>query len=213
MVRDQLRRGGIHDEVVLAAFERVPRERFVPPDLVERAYADGALGIGYGQTISQQLMVAMMTEALAIPSWLAAHPGQSPLALDVGTGSGYQAAILAEVGARVISIERDERLSSAAAGRLVSFGYADRITCVVGDGSQGHPELAPYDAIVVGAAAPAVPPPLVDQLADGGRLVVPVGPRERQELRLVVREGAEFRERWLEACIFVPLVGRHGFSG
>jgi protein-L-isoaspartate(D-aspartate) O-methyltransferase len=213
MVRDQLRRGGIRDEAVLAAFERVPRERFVPPGSVERAYADAALSIGSGQTISQPLMVAIMTEALGLSAWFAAHPGQTPRVLDVGTGSGYQAAILAEMGAQVISIERDEGLSSAAAARLSALGYGPRVTCVVGDGSEGYATLAPYDAIVVGAAAPAVPPPLVHQLVDGGRLVIPVGPRDRQELRLVIRTEEGCREQSLEACIFVPLIGRHGFPG
>jgi len=129
----------------------------------------------------------------------------------VGTGSGYQAAILAELGASVISIERDESLSASAAARLAELGYGAHITCVIGDGSEGYMPGAPYDAIVVGAAAPIVPPPLVSQLADGGRLVIPVGPRERQELRLITRSGDTDEERRMEACIFVPLVGRHGF--
>ena len=211
MVRDQLLGGGLHDDAVRAAFERVPRECFVPAGSIERAYADSALSIGCGQTISQPFMVAVMTQALGVPAWRAAHQGASPRALDVGTGSGYQAAILAELGASVISIERDESLSGSAAARLAELGYGARITCVVGDGSEGYEPGAPYDAIVVGAAAPIVPSPLVSQLADGGRLVIPVGPRERQELRLITRSGDTDEERRMEACVFVPLVGRHGF--
>lgn len=211
MVRDQLLGGGLHDDAVRAAFERVPRECFVPAGSIERAYADSALSIGCGQTISQPFMVAVMTQALGVPAWRAAHQGASPRALDVGTGSGYQAAILAELGASVISIERDESLSASAAARLAELGYGAQITCVIGDGSEGYMLGAPYDAIVVGAAAPIVPPPLVSQLADGGRLVIPVGPRERQELRLITRSGDTDEERRMEACIFVPLVGRHGF--
>jgi len=211
MVDEQIAARGIHDSHVLAVMGSVLRHCFVPPDDLPWAYSDGPLPIGHGQTISQPLMVAVMTQALGVPAWRAAHPGASPHALDVGTGSGYQAAILAELGASVISIERDEALSGAAAARLAELGYGALITCVVGDGSEGYEPGAPYDAIVVGAAAPIVPRPLVSQLAGGGRLVIPVGPRERQELRLITRTGDSDEEQRMEACIFVPLVGRHGF--
>jgi len=211
MVEFQLRGGGIRDHDLLAVFERIPRERFVPAWLVDRAYDDSALGIGSGQTISQPYMVAVMTDALELTAWHRGHPGSRAHVLDVGTGSGYQAAVLAELGSDVVSIERDSALSEAARRRLDALGYGDRIRCVVGDGSNGWPGLAPYDAIVVGAAAPDVPEPLVVQLGDGGRLVVPVGRRDRQELRVVRRIGARIEERTLDPCVFVPLVGEHGF--
>lgn len=208
MVREQLRARGIRDEAVLAAMAQVPRERFLPPAMRALAYADGAQSIGRGQTISQPFMVARMTEALHLDTWAAAHPGEPLHVLDVGTGSGYQAAVLAAMGARVTTIERDEELAARAAATLFTLGVA--VHAVVGDGSAGHPEDAPYAAIVVAAAAPEVPGPLVDQLAPGGRLVLPVGPRDRQELTVVFRDGDRLIRRELEPCVFVPLLGRFG---
>ncbi|MFN8621997.1 MAG: protein-L-isoaspartate(D-aspartate) O-methyltransferase [Chloroflexota bacterium] len=208
MVREQLEARGIRDAAVLAAMASVPRERFVPPALRRDAYDDGALAIGHGQTISQPWIVARMTEALQLRAWSAAHPGRPPRVLDVGTGSGYQAAVLAAMGASVVSIERDAELSRRAAATLGGLGV--RLELVVGDGSLGHPPRAPYAAIVVAAAAPDVPRPLVEQLEDGGRLVLPIGPRSRQELTVVTREGDHVVRRELDPAVFVPLLGRYG---
>jgi protein-L-isoaspartate(D-aspartate) O-methyltransferase len=210
MVDEQLIARGIADPSTLAAMGKVERERFVPPDLRHRAYDDGALAIGGGQTISQPYIVARMTELLGLAAWSAVHPARSPAALDVGTGSGYQAAVLAELGARVTSIERDAGLAAAARDRLSDL--AERIVIVVGDGSEGWPEGAPYDAIVVGAAAPEVPEPLVEQLADGARLVIPIGRRDAQRIVLVRRDGARTLRTEHDPCVFVPLVGHHGFA-
>jgi protein-L-isoaspartate(D-aspartate) O-methyltransferase len=201
MVRDQLEGRGISDAATLAAMSSVPREQFMPPELRHRAYDDGAQSIGRGQTISQPYIVARMTEALAVSA------GDN--VLDVGTGSGYQAAVLATMGARVTSIERDEHLATEAADRLSKMGYD--VNVVVGDGTEGFSQKAPYDGIVVAAAAPTVPEPLREQLDDGGRLVLPVGARDRQRLMLVTRAGDEYSTSDLEPCVFVPLVGRHGF--
>ncbi|MDA8201308.1 MAG: protein-L-isoaspartate(D-aspartate) O-methyltransferase [Chloroflexi bacterium] len=206
-----LESAGIHDPAVLAAFARVPRERFVPPDLVEHAYEDEALGIGHGQTISQPYIVARMTELLRLR--VVPRPdGTRVRVLDVGTGSGYQAAILAAMGAEVVSIERDAELSSAAERRLGEVGLGDRVECVVGDGTEGWLGRAPYDGIVVAAASPQVPPPLLDQLASGGRLVIPIGPRDHQSLHALSRVGDAVEDRVLDPCVFVPLVGRFGFQ-
>lgn len=211
MLADQLERRGIDQPAVLEAMRRVPREHFVPPSLAARAYEDCAIGIGSGQTISQPFMVARMTQVLDIPGWMVRHPATTPSALDVGTGSGYQSAVLAAMGVRVTGIERDLELAQAAERRLREIGL--EIEVVVGDGSEGYPPRAPYDVIVVAAAAPAIPSPLVAQLADDGSLVVPVGDREQQRLVLVTRAGARVEERWLDPCVFVPLVGSHGFGG
>ena len=204
MVERQLRDRGIRDESVLRSMSILPRERFVPANLQANAYSDDALPIASGQSISQPYMVARMTELLA--------PRPGLRVLEVGTGSGYQAAVLAQIGCVVLSIERHEALADAARARLEGLGLAGAVRIVVGDGSLGVPEEAPFDGIVVTAAAPAVPPPLTGQLADEGRLVVPVGPRQRQELVLVVRRGAEFERFDCGACVFVPLVGKSGFS-
>ena len=212
MVRD-LRTTGPRDPDVLDAMARVPRERFVPPELVRYAYDDCALGIGHGQTISQPYIVARMTELLELPALRRADPSRRPRTLDVGTGSGYQAAVLADLGADVISIERDAGLSELAEERLGSLGFGDRVRCVVGDGTEGWPDGAPYDGIVVGAAAPEIPDPLVAQLAENGRLVIPIGPREYQALTVVTRSGRRIEQRTYDPCVFVPLVGRHGFPG
>ena len=212
MVRD-LQAGGTRDPDVLAALGRVPRERFVPPDLVNHAYADSALGIGRGQTISQPYIVARMTELTDLAGCRRRDPSRAPHALDVGTGSGYQAAVMAAMGVLVVSIERDRELSDAAADRLVATGFGDRVLCVVGDGGEGWPAGAPYDAIVVAAAAPQVPEPLVVQLADGGRLVIPIGTRDFQVLNVVTRVGTRLEEQSFDPCMFVPLLGRYGFPG
>jgi protein-L-isoaspartate(D-aspartate) O-methyltransferase len=201
MVRTQLQDRGITDQTTIAAMGSVPREWFLPRELRRRAYEDGAQSIGRGQTISQPYIVARMTEALALRS------GDS--ALDVGTGSGYQAAVLAAMGASVTSVERDASLAAEADARLAELGY--EVQVVVGDGTEGYPPNAPYDGIVVGAAAPDVPAPLVEQLRDGGNLVLPIGSRDRQLLTVVTRAGDHWSTRQLEPCVFVPLVGKFGF--
>jgi protein-L-isoaspartate(D-aspartate) O-methyltransferase len=206
----QLERRGITDSRVLEAMRAVPRERFVPPEMESSAYDDGALPIGCGQTISQPYIVASMTQALSLDEWSAAHEGARPKVLDVGTGSGYQAAVLAELGAEVVSIEREADLSQGAAEVLADLGY--EVKLVVGDGSNGVPEDAPFAAILVAAAAPAVPLPLVEQLEPDGRLVVPVGDRYGQTITLVRRSDGGFTQQSLEPAVFVPLVGEHGFG-
>jgi len=204
MVERQLRRRGIEDERVLEAMARVPRELFLPPDLRDRAYEDEALPIGHGATISQPFMVARMSELLAVP------PGAR--VLDVGTGSGYQAAVLAELGAEVHTIERVPALAEQARASLAAAGY-ERVRVHVGDGSVGLPEHAPFARIVVAAAAPDLPRALYEQLEPGGRLVVPIGSRGIQELKLVVPTPEGPAVVRSVPCRFVPLVGEEGFSG
>jgi protein-L-isoaspartate(D-aspartate) O-methyltransferase len=206
----QLEDRGIHDADVLTAMRVVPRERFVPDHLAGSAYGDGALPIGHGQTISQPYIVASMTQTLALNDWSAAHDGDRPRVLDVGTGSGYQAAVLAELGAEVVSIEREPDLAEAARRLLEELGYA--VTVIVGDGSFGAPEHAPFAGIIVAAAAPQVPVPLVEQLLPDGRLVIPIGERYDQVLTLVRPAADGFTRESLEAAVFVPLVGGHGFT-
>jgi len=205
MVAGQLERRGIRDPAVLAAMRNVPREHFVDAPLND-AYADAALPIQSGQTISQPYIVARMTELLAV--------GPGSRVLDVGTGSGYQAAVLATLGCEVTSIERHESLAESARQRLARLGYGDRIEIVVGDGSLGWPAGAPWDGILVAAAAPSVPPSLRQQLGMRRRLVIPVGSREHQDLLVVERVSeAEWTERSDGPCVFVPLVGAEGFPG
>jgi protein-L-isoaspartate(D-aspartate) O-methyltransferase len=211
MVREQLAARGIRDPATLAAMGLVPREAFLPEPDRGHAYDDRALSIGRGQTISQPYMVALMTEALAVSDSGWPWTEERPLYLDVGTGSGYQAAVLAQLGAHVISIERDSQLAEEADHRLASLGYA--VEVVIGDGSLGMGERAPYAGIVVGAAAPEVPVPLGEQLAEGARLVIPVGSRASQRLTVVRRVGAGTETAARDACVFVPLIGRHGHSG
>ncbi len=208
MVRDQLEARGIHDRPTLAAMSLVPREAFVRGDRTVDAYSDGPLSIGHGQTISQPYMVARMTAALDLQALGWPWEGARPSVLDVGTGSGYQAAVLAQCGARVTSIERDRELAAWASENLRGQGYD--VEVLVGDGSAGYPANAPYAAIVVGAGAPHVPRPLQEQLAEGGRLAIPVGDRRRQRLMIIERRGHTFDERAADPCVFVPLVGRHG---
>ncbi len=203
MVERQLRSRGIRDERVLAAMERVPRERFVPAGLGRDAYADGALPIGAGQTISQPYIVAAMCELLA----LRGHER----VLDVGTGSGYAAAVLSELAAEVVSIERIPSLAERARATLADAGYA-RVELRIGDGSLGVPDRAPFDAIAVAAAAPGVPPALRAQLGPHGRIVVPRGTRWSQRLVVLTVSGVGLVERRSLACRFVPLVGAGGFD-
>jgi protein-L-isoaspartate(D-aspartate) O-methyltransferase len=204
MVDRQLRARDIVDENVMGAMERVPRELFVPERDRRRAYEDAALPIGHGQTISQPYMVARICEALAV------GPGQK--VLDVGTGSGYQAAVLAELGGEVVTIERIPELAEQARANLAAAGY-DQVQVRVGDGTLGVPDRAPFDAIAVAAAAPGLPETLYEQLRPGGRLVVPVGGPRAQRLEVIVRSPEGPAVVHSVPCRFVPLVGEEGFAG
>jgi protein-L-isoaspartate(D-aspartate) O-methyltransferase len=203
MVERQLRRRGIEDERVLAAMGEVPRELFLPEAARSKAYADSALPIGEEQTISQPWIVAAICQALALEG--------SELVLEVGTGSGYSAAVLARLAAHVVSIERHQALSHAAGEALAELGVRN-VELFVGDGSLGVPERAPFDAIACHATAPAPPPALRDQLADGGRLVVPVAAGDNDALTLLRRHGERIEADDLGPCRFVPLVGEAGFD-
>lgn len=204
MVAQQLERRGIHDPRVLAAMAAVPREAFVPGIPLSAAYDDRPLPIGAGQTISQPYMVARMTELLEIEL--------GDRILEIGTGSGYQAAVLARLGARVTSIERHADLSTTARERLAAIGVTG-VDLRVGDGSRGEPTEAPWDGIVVTAAAPSIPNDLREQLAVGARLVIPVGTRDRQELIVIERRGPNDWQEWSDgAVVFVPLVGEAGWD-
>jgi protein-L-isoaspartate(D-aspartate) O-methyltransferase len=196
-----LRREGITEERVLAAFAAVPRETFVPPVLFPRAYDDYALEIGEGQTISQPSLVARITELAAVAT--------TDRVLEIGAGSGYQAAILAELARFVFALERIAKLAEGARARLAGLGYRN-VSVQVMDGSLGWRTQAPFDAIIVSAGAPSIPKALTAQLAEGGRLIIPVGGLRRQELVRVVRRGDSFAESRHGAVAFVPLVGRDG---
>jgi protein-L-isoaspartate(D-aspartate) O-methyltransferase len=203
MVESQLRRRGIMDKDVLDAMATVPRHEFVPSDLRSRSYEDAPLPIGEGQTISQPYIVAAMTAALRLSG--------SEKVLEIGTGCGYQAAILSVLAREVFTVECRASLATLAARRLARLGYANvHVHC--GDGTLGLPDLAPFDAILVAAAAPSVPPPFHAQLSEGGRLILPVGDAEIQELQFFERRGGAFHAQTLEGCRFVPLVGCHGWK-
>ena len=195
----------VRDARVLDALRAVPRHEFVPPESSRHAYEDRALGIGHGQTISQPLIVGMMTAAAALAG---ADGGER--ALEVGAGSGYQAALLAHLAAEVVAVERIEELRVAAGERLARLGLRN-VRCLAAGERLGAPAEAPFDAIVVSAAAPSIPPGLVAQLAEGGRLVIPVGDREAQELLVVTKRGEGLRRRSLGGCRFVPLIGAEAF--
>ena len=203
MLEKQLRRRGIQDVRVLGAMAAVRREDFVPAGLRDRAYEDAPLPIGEGQTISQPYIVAAMSAALRL--------ARTERVLEVGTGCGYQAAVLARLAETVFTIERCAELAVSSAERLTRLGFLNvHVHC--GDGTLGLPECAPFDGILVAAAAPQVPEPLRFQLAEGGRLIIPVGDPQNQELQLVLRRGNSFHTTVLEACRFVPLVGYHGWK-
>jgi protein-L-isoaspartate(D-aspartate) O-methyltransferase len=202
MVDQQLRPRGIRDERLIEAFLRVPRHEFVAPEYALDAYEDHPLPISHGQTISQPYIVAAMLEPLNIQP--------SDTVLEIGTGSGYVTALLCELAEKVYSIERHEKLARHAGDVLRRLAYQN-LEIVVGDGSLGLPDHAPYDVIVVSAAAPRMPDALIQQLADGGRLIAPVGSAHAQELLFVRRLGNEVEKRYLHGCRFVPLVGTQGF--
>jgi protein-L-isoaspartate(D-aspartate) O-methyltransferase len=203
MVEQQLAGRGISDERVLNAVREVPRHLFVPESVRSQAYYDRPLSIGYGQTISQPYIVAYMTAALELMG--------SEKVLEIGTGSGYQAAILSQVAGQVISIECVVELAESARQTLAELGY-DTVRVITGDGSLGLPDEAPFDAVMFTAAAPETPMPLCEQLADGGRIVGPVGSRYDQTLVRLRRRGDDWQRETLGQVIFVPLVGRHGWQ-
>ena len=203
MVERQLKARGIFDERVLSAMGKVPREEFIAPELREHAYEDRPLTIGCSQTISQPYIVASMLQAAEL------RPEDH--VLELGTGSGYQTALLGETVKSVVSIERHPELAQIARDRLSLLGYRN-VEIVVGDGSLGYLPRGPYDVILVSAAAPQIPQPLVDQLEIGGRMVIPVGSRDLQDLVLVKKDEEGIRSVRLDGCAFVPLIGQEGFA-
>ncbi len=201
MVTEQIERRGIRSPAVLSAFRAVPRHEFVPPEESAGAYVDRPVEIGLGQTISQPYMVATMVEALELPA--------GSKVLEIGTGSGYEAAILCVMGYVVLTIERHAELADRARARLERLGY--RVEVRAGDGTLGWPERAPFQGIVVSAGAPDLPIPLLQQLDEGGRLLIPVGTTEEQELLRVTRAQGRMVREHLCRCRFVRLVGKHGW--
>ena len=203
MVKDQLIARGISDERVLAVFYKVEREKFVPSDLREDAYGDFPLSIGEGQTISQPYMVALMTQSLELKG--------CERVLEIGTGSGYQTAILTELSEEVYSVERIKSLAQKAESLLKKLGYS-KVKIFVSDGTMGWEEFSPYDRILVTAGAKQVPQPLVNQLKDEGIMVIPVGSVYSQELRVIRKKKGRVRSTTVERCVFVPLIGKYGWS-
>ncbi len=204
MVEFQIRARGVGDRRVLAAMRKIPRHLFVPKGFERAAYEDRPLPIGEGQTISQPYIVAVMTEQLEL--------APQDRVLEIGTGSGYQAALLAELAANVISVERLPDLADRARENLARAGVTG-VEVVVGDGTQGYPPEAPYNAVIVTAATPDIPQPLVKQLAEGGRLIAPVGPRECQDLVKLVKHEGRVEKIPLGGVCFVPLIGQFGWKG
>lgn len=196
-------RPAIKDPNVIAAMLKVPRDRFVPDALVGQAYSDHPLNIGEAQTISQPLIVAMMTEQLRLKG--------TEKILEIGTGSGYQTAVLCELAKHVYSIERISGLSNRARRVLYDLSYVN-FTLRIGDGTLGWPENAPYDGIIVTAGAPVVPKDLYGQLADGGKFIIPVGGEEAQVLKVITRHGNKFKEESISGCRFVKLIGEQGWK-
>jgi protein-L-isoaspartate(D-aspartate) O-methyltransferase len=203
MVAEQLELRGIKHPRVLQVMRSLPRERFIPPHLADHAYDDGPLPIGGGQTISQPYMVALMTEVAA--------PSDMDRILEIGTGSGYQTAVLSMLSGEVFSIECDPRLHERAAATMAAIGI-DNCTLRVGDGSLGWPQAAPFDLIMVTAAMPGIPRPLLEQLRADARLVAPVGEGELQALVRISRAGGHWQEQYFGECRFVKMSGQHGFS-
>ncbi len=203
MVETQIKSRGIVDERVINAMSKVPRHLFVPENVRHIAYGDHPLLIGEGQTISQRYIVALMTELLALKD--------TDRVLEIGTGSGYQTAILAEIAKEVYTIERFPSLSKKAMELLKELGYKN-IKFLIGDGTKGWPEYAPYDAIIVTAGAPSPPQPLLDQLKDGGRLVIPCGDEFSQSLYRITKRGKKFEKEDMGGCRFVKLVGEYGWK-
>ena len=203
MVDDQIVGRGIKDERVLSAMRRVPRHEFLPEAIRGMAYADNALPIGEGQTMSQPYMVAIMTELLGLTG--------TERVLEVGTGSGYQAAVLAELCSKVYTVERIKTIAEKARATLDRLGYQN-VAIKVYDGTYGWKEMAPFDAIMVTAGAPEIPAPLVEQLKDGGRMVIPVGERFGQSLLKVVKTAEGTVTQSSIPCVFVPLIGNHGWK-
>lgn len=203
MVDHQLSGRGIRDRRVLDAMRAIPREHFVSPEDVADAYSDAPVGIGFGQTISQPYMTALMCQELNLRG--------DEVVLEIGTGSGYHAAVLSTLAARVYSVEVVPELCDLARRNLAAAGLGHNITVVCGDGSQGYAGGMPYDAISVAAGAPGVPTALVEQLADPGRLVIPVGSREEQDLRVITKVAGRIESRTATMCRFVPLVGQEGW--
>lgn len=203
MVAEQIAARGVRDVRVLRAMEEIPRHRFLAPEEQPWAYSDGPLPIGHGQTISQPYIVALMTELLSLQG--------NERVLEIGTGSGYQAAILGKLAAEVHTVEIIPELAEGAQRVLKELGLTN-VFVHVGDGSLGWPEAAPYHRILVAAAAPEVPQPLLEQLADGGRLVIPIGGRGFQELQLWKRQGERFRQERSISVAFVPLRGAYGWK-
>lgn len=203
MIETQIERRGVRDARVLSAMRAVPRHAFVPEGLQSQAYEDAPLPIGSGQTISQPYMVAVMTAALKLQG--------GERVLEVGAGCGYQAAVLAQLAREVVTVEYRADLAAATAARLAQMQY-ESIHVHCGDGTLGLPEMGPFDAILVAAGAPAVPAPLLAQLAEGGRMVIPVGDLENQELRFIERSRDTFLTTVLDTCRFVPLIGAYGWK-
>lgn len=202
MLDEQLRQRGIRDQLVLAAMGAVPRQEFAEERFRNESYDDHPVPLANGQTISQPFMVALMLQALRLQ--------KDCTVLEIGTGTGYQAALLAEIAGRVVSVERIESLAVAARENLDRLGF-ENVEIIFGDGSLGYPPRSPYDRIIVAAAAPSIPSALVDQLSDGGILLVPLGPSDVQVVHRITRAGPQTYTELLDACRFVPLIGEQGY--